>query len=167
MAAATCYGSRVVLHKEQLTEEACGALEVSVQHPARMFVLGQSSSGRINWIFPEPCRGGDKMGTSVQQGEMFRFRLSERPGHLRSGGGPVDTWVYVIAIRDRGEQEMRRTVTRLMDGEPLGLCAYTRSHPLSPDAWQRHLDALNTESGGKLEWRAIQFLRGNQRLTHL
>ncbi len=159
--------SRVVLLKEQFAEGACGALEVAIQRRARMFVLGQSNSGRINWISPEPCRGADEMGTPVRQGEMFRFPLSERSGHLGLRGGPADTWVYVIAIADRGEQETRRTLRRLVDGEPLGLCADTRSHPLSPNGWQRHLDALETESGGKLEWRAIRFPRGNQRLTHL
>ena len=108
------------------------------------------------------------MGTPVQPGEVFRFRLSsDQSGRVRLRRGLLDTWVYVIAIADRDEQETSRTLTRLMDGEPLGLCAYSRSHPLSPNGWQRHLDALQTESGGQLEWRAIHFLRGNQRLTHL
>ena len=98
---------------------------------------------------------------------MFRFMLSNGADHQRLSDETADTWVYVIAIADRGEQETRRTLRRLMNGEPLGLCATTRTHPLSPDGWQRHLDALQTESGGKLEWRAIHFPPGEQRLTHL
>ncbi len=159
--------ARVVVHKGERTGDACGALEVAIQHPARMFVLGQSSSGRINWIAPEPCGGGYELGTPVQDGEMFRFMLSNGADHQRLSDETADTWVYVIAIADRGEQETRRTLRRLMNGEPLGLCATTRTHPLSPDGWQRHLDALQTESGGKLEWRAIHFPPGEQRLTHL
>ncbi len=159
--------STVVQLKDQLTDGTCGALEVAFRRPARMFLLEQSSSGRINWISPEPCRGGDEMGTPVKQGEVFRYRLSDRLGQLPLSGGSLDTWMYVIAVADSGEQETRRTMTRLVAGEPLGLCAYTRSHRLSPDGWQRHLDALKTESGGKLEWRAIHFLRGDRRLTQL
>ena len=160
--------TRVVLLNEQLTEDACGALEVTIQRPAQMFVLGQSGSGSINWMFPEVCRGGDDMGTPVQKGEVFRFWLSsDQSGQVRLRRGLVDKWLYVIAVADRGEQETSRTLTRLMDGEPLGLCAYSRSHSLSPKGWQRHLDALKTESGGQLEWRAIHFLGGNQRLTQL
>ena len=159
--------SRVVVLEEQRKADTCEALEVAIQRPARMFVLGQSSSGHINWISPEPCRGRSEMGTPVEQGETFRFSLSNRSGPLRLGNGPMASWVYVIAIADRSEQETRRILRRLVDGEPLGLCAHSRSHPVSPDGWQRHLDALRTESGGKLEWRAIHFMRGKQRLTHL
>jgi hypothetical protein len=158
-------GIRRVKSREHLASGSCLAIEISLQVPAYVFLVGQDAGGKPTALFPSDCPAFQNLPALHPPGNLFRFPPLSAPdqGILVIEGVPGTERIYAIAIT---EQDL---ATRFADrlAEHQGLCRPSNrfeslrpvAHSVSSDRriqdWQTYLSNLSDRYPGLVEWREI------------
>ncbi|ADE14664.1 hypothetical protein Nhal_1523 [Nitrosococcus halophilus Nc 4] len=153
----------------------CLLVEVAVNHPARLLLVGQNSRGQLRWMIPPPCKGLHPAGVRLRKGEIYRSPLPiEKIQFLELDKMTGESWIYAIAIAEQtiGKRlddkwiHVRPMVERKflhgsrqyasLVANQLGLCKNQWLSRTSPSSWLGRLEALTAESGRRVEWKGIK-----------
>ncbi|QBQ55805.1 hypothetical protein [Nitrosococcus wardiae] len=170
------FGKRWVgLLGDVFAKTPCLLVEVAVNHPARLLLVGQNSRGQLRWMIPPPCKALHPVGVRLKRGEMYRSPLPiEKIQFLELAKMTGQSWIYAIAIAEQTSgkrlddqwihvrpmvekkslHESRQYASLVAN--QLGLCKNQWLSRLSPSSWLERLEALTAESGRRVEWKGIR-----------
>ncbi|ADE14667.1 hypothetical protein Nhal_1526 [Nitrosococcus halophilus Nc 4] len=142
--------------EDLLTHSPCLIMEVSVNKPLRLLIIGQNSQGELSWIIPSPCEGNQAAGIFLKAGETFHYPLPHQKKKIQIKdfyNMPGTGWIYVIAMVDQElsrnpHQRARSIATRL------GLC---KNQQVSFSSWKIYLNQLLVENDQLVEWKTVPF----------
>lgn len=155
-------GSRELKQGEHLKTGGCVGLELSLRHPARVFLVNQNGQGELTRLLPTACEELQQIHNRLNMQETLRY-----PPHgqgsiqaLELQGEPGQERIYALAVSDSA---LADKIENRLDALQ-GLCSSGESRIAYPGAnhgseqdWKKFLMDLKEQGKARFDWQVKRF----------